>query len=416
MGHLIPSVVAIFFSSLAVSSGFELYSKGLDQVDEISKFKCVQEGRFSHPKTCGSYIECVRSKKGTFKRRFGNCHGSIFNETLKHCVQDEEELHCKRSSRVAREIKSDSMLNSLCNTIQYGFVCADCKTTVNCVEGVAYIDACGAGEMCAEKSEFNGAVCYPNQPESCTCTKEQTFRIDHYNPKMFFYCNTVGDEPDLYQCPDGRIFDEGIGQCTNGLGLPECQTKGHFALQSDCSRYYTCIEHKHGWMQKPFTCNDSFMFNEFTSQCEDPCTWNSGMFTCQKEGRFPDPLSCAHYYECVQQDQSFRQYRRQCPSGTEWDEEARGGVGHCVKKVVSTCSPVVVNKCKIPDGWCAAVETGTEEVEVATTVSPEQVIEIKQLREEKQSLENEKELVNRHLSALSDTRSVLGREDRYDKL
>ncbi|XP_068232031.1 uncharacterized protein [Palaemon carinicauda] len=322
-------------------------------------YLCPREGRFPHPWQCGKYVECIRdSKKGIFRKRFKNCHGAVFNSTRKICMMTEEGDECASRPRTARSLTVDRRFSSICDSRRNGFFCADCKTVVNCIEGVAFVENCGTSDTCSKKDAFGGAICYPTPEPSCSCSRANAFFIDPYDTQMFFFCSATEAEPDMYHCPGEMIFDESTQQCKNANGFSPCMEAGVFAYHDDCTQYYTCIASQNGWIQKPFSCSDGLMYNEIKGQCEDPCSWDTGKFTCQREGRFSDPLSCDKYYECVLlSDGSFRQDQRQCPHGYEW-VQSELGVGRCGKGPSPNCQPLTLTKCIIPD-TCSEAPAGS---------------------------------------------------------
>ncbi|XP_064079291.1 uncharacterized protein LOC135196416 [Macrobrachium nipponense] len=313
------------------------------------------EGRFAHPQQCGGYMECIRNpKEGVFKKRFGNCHGAVFDSETKACVEAAEAQECTRTARTTRALPVDRRFSSFCSEKVNGFFCADCKTVVNCINGVAFTEDCSSLNTCSERTDFGGAVCYPTPDEKCACSAANSFSIDAYSKQAFFFCRAAGADPDIYQCPEDMEFDPETKQCKNTDGFPPCTETGVFAFHADCNRYYTCIASQNGWIQKPLLCDINTMYNEITGACEDPCSWETGQFTCPQNGRFPDPLSCDSYYQCIQlPDNTFRQEHRQCPNGYQWDKEALENKGNCVKGTVSSCKPLVVSKCTIPES-CSA--------------------------------------------------------------
>ncbi|ROT74835.1 thrombospondin [Penaeus vannamei] len=312
-------------------------------------FECQAEGRFPHPKDCSSYVDCVLSPLGHFLQIKDSCNGGSYNEHLKTCVSDKE---CKNSFRRGRALISDHTYQHMCSEGN-GFLCADCMTMISCVDGVAYSHPCSAGSTCAELEVFGGGVCYPERPEECACPEANTFRVDHYDSKKFFYCNDSWSTPEMFECPEETAFDETTTQCVNKENLPECERSGMFAIASNCSQYYTCIASKDGWIQKALSCDTpDFMYNEASGSCEDPCSWDEGAFSCQAEGRFPDPRDCQRFFECIAVGDGFRVFSRECPAGYHWDSISQG-VGLCTKTTDgSSCKAFTPNKCVIPENMC----------------------------------------------------------------
>lgn len=248
----------------------------------------------------------------------------------------------------------------MCPENRNGFFCATCKTLVQCIDGKAYPEQCRSGDFCDLRLEFGGAVCYPNHPVNCTCQEANTFSVDLYSQEDFFFCGKANEDPEMRQCPRGEIFDEGISSCRNRYYLPACTSTGVFANPANCTQFYTCFYNINGWVQSSHSCNNSthsgLMYNEQTAQCEDPCQWRNLAFTCQKEGRFPDPFDCRRYFECVLEadGSAFRQVHHTCPEEYTWHPSRLDGYGLCVEAEANTaCAAVLpVSKCAVPEDRC----------------------------------------------------------------
>ncbi|CAL4090053.1 unnamed protein product [Meganyctiphanes norvegica] len=249
-------------------------------------------------------------------------------------------------------------LQQFCNNAEDEFICADCKTLVICIDGKPYTEPCEYGSVCSMKRSFKGGVCYPGEPAECTCNKADIFRRDYYNPSKFLTCGIEGSEPIIHTCPEGLVFNEQKRACGTEIES-SCTASGTFAVEDDCSRYYSCIFTTGGWVQKEFTCRNNTMFNEETGICEDPCDWYSGHFSCEAEGRYANPSDCTKYYECFAERHNpdiFIWVEHECPEGYEWNQMVKSGVGHCVASGTAKdkCVPQKPNQCKIPDEWCKA--------------------------------------------------------------
>ncbi|XP_063859543.1 uncharacterized protein LOC135100503 isoform X2 [Scylla paramamosain] len=327
------------------------------------RMNCQSIGRFRHPYDCGKFVDCLPDPEtGKLYSREGSCNGQAFHPTFKKCGSIDKVKGCK--PRSGRAIAANHKLDYVCEGASSEFVCADCKTLVNCINGTAYPEPCASGDLCAVKdAQFGGGVCYPSEPIECMCEHPNEFKVDYYDETRFFFCENQGSDPVIYQCPDDHLFVPSLSQCRSYAGLPECTSIGVFANELNCSQYYTCIFTTNGWVQKPSSCDNEthsgLMYNEQTGKCEDPCTWDTGKFSCSVEGRFPDPVNCNAYYECVEDDSyesGLRQTHHSCPDGYEWDPTAREAFGHCVVQGTrkAKCSPVKENKCFIPQDQCNA--------------------------------------------------------------
>ncbi|CAL4065159.1 unnamed protein product, partial [Meganyctiphanes norvegica] len=333
------------------------------------ELECQAEGRFPHPGDCGSFVDCTPVEDGDFLLKTRSCGGRAFHPTMKKCVDLEKVAGCK--PRAPKALQSDPKLKHICEGVDGDFVCGDCVTLVNCIDGTAYPEPCEHDTMCAIKNTFAGGVCYPQEPLECTCEKPNVFHKDYYSISKFFFCETEGSKPQVHACPEGMRFDDEKRQCANINGLPACNTIGVFANEKDCTEYYTCIFATDGWVQKPFSCSnetsDHLMYNEVSGQCEDPCDWKAEEFTCSSEGRFSDPTDCSKYYECISDPAvtageevpgvpEFISTHHECPEDYVWNQTVKNGFGHCVPSDAESCKPIVSNSCSVPAEWCEAVE------------------------------------------------------------
>ncbi|XP_064078618.1 uncharacterized protein LOC135196093 [Macrobrachium nipponense] len=243
----------------------------------------------------------------------------------------------------------------LCRELWNGFYCANCKTLVHCIEGEAQVETCSEGDTCLKTPDFGGAVCQPVMRENCACSGDNKFHADAYDPRAFFFCRDELSEPEMHQCSIDKEFDALKQQCVSRDGLPECVVPGIFSDYRNCSQYYSCIVVQDGWVKRSYSCKKGTMYNEDTGLCEDPCSWPSEKFTCKAEGRFPDPLSCKNYYECVSlpDGSTLRQYHKQCPHGYAWKHDAQSGRGRCVGQAEASCSPVKLGRCVLTELKCS---------------------------------------------------------------
>lgn len=251
----------------------------------------------------------------------------------------------------------DPSLDYVCHDHPNQYVCANCKTLVNCVNGRAHPRTCGFGDFCFSNQEaFGGDVCYPGRPKGCVCEEANVFYQDAYDAEAFFMCDEFR-EIVMHYCPDGHWFDASRVECRSSSGLPSCTTPGTFAVESDCRRYYACVLTTEGFLQHEFRCpdyNGRLFYNEEKGLCDDPCDWRPPEFECSSEGRFADPTDCRQYFVCTWDASvnTYRQVLQKCPDGFEWQQMLRTGVGHCTTMMTVQCTPVTTTKCTLPPGLC----------------------------------------------------------------
>lgn len=258
-------------------------------------------------------------------------------------------LQCVLSRHTRSVFPEFNPYSYLCEAQPDGFLCANCKTQVMCVQGQAFVRHCTEGDFCLGKTEFGGGVCYPGAPLQCTCEKPHEFRVDYYDPQRFFACKDAYSEPVAYKCLDGMVFDESSSQCLNNAGFPPCTVSGTFANPNNCGEYYTCIALRHGYLQRFSMCSNNTLFNEKTQTCEDPCIYQ---FECQVDGRFSDPFNVRYYFECFKQsDGRMMKFRYACPEGYIWYTE-NPGVGRCVEDNGDYYYENPFSNCNNPENLC----------------------------------------------------------------
>ncbi|KAF2359348.1 Chitin binding domain [Trinorchestia longiramus] len=321
----------------------------------LAGFECPEEGRFSNPIDCTSFYTCLLGEDGEFISSKGSCKGYAFDPERQTCVSPDKVPGCH--ARDSRQIATDPRYDDLCE--MDNFVCSDCKTVINCVDGKGFVDSsCPNDFTCQSPDAFNGtSTCYPTAAAEteCKCTEAGTFKVDPWNENAFVFCPMVDSDPMVHHCPGEMTFDSDLLECVNSDGIPACTESGVFANPMNCTQYYTCIPTSSGMVQKTLTCEDSsLMYNEVTKECSDPCSWPKSTFECSAEGRFPDPANCENFFLCIadpKNEGQFIQSPRKCPPNYIWDPKAPNG-GHCASvndEKTTKCTPVTDNKCNIAD-------------------------------------------------------------------
>ncbi|XP_042885175.1 cartilage oligomeric matrix protein-like [Penaeus japonicus] len=306
--------------------------------------RCLGEGRFPNPSTCGEFFDCIPDGSGGYESLLNDCNGFAYDATSRTCSG---EIECH--SRSSRSVTTAYHLYSyLCEGQPDAFVCADCRTMVMCVKGQAFVRQCTSGKACYVSATFGGGVCYPGLPAECTCQKADVFVRDMYDPQKFFSCSATGAVPDNHVCPDGMVFDESTVRCRNQASVPACSRPGTFANLDNCAEYYSCMPLKHGWLQRLFMCSNGTLYNEVSGACEDPC---ASQMVCYEEGRFPDPHDRRNYYECLTIGNRIHRMRYQCPHGYVWKVADSGNGGSCVEDSGLTLHDYST-RCSIPSGMC----------------------------------------------------------------
>ncbi|XP_071513114.1 uncharacterized protein [Panulirus ornatus] len=326
-------------------------------------YDCDAAGNHSLPgRECTSYVECLAKEDGRgmvpVER---SCSAQMaFSPILRRCVDDALVKGCNRTVRLLDLLEMhDPSLDYMCSDAPNQYVCANCKTLVNCIDGRAYPSRCEVGDFCLSNWDaFGGDVCYPGRPKGCACGETNVFYQDVYDAEAFFKCDESG-ETDMHYCPVEHWFDATAVECRSSRGLPSCTVPGTFAVHSDCRRYYACIVTRGGgFLQHEFRCPDHdgiLFYNEQIGRCDDPCHWKPPEFECSSEGRFADPTDCRRFFVCTWDAESaaFRQVSRQCPEGFEWQQLLRSGVGHCADRGTVPCTSATTSQCILPPGLCS---------------------------------------------------------------
>lgn len=240
--------------------------------------------------------------------------------------------------RESRKYSVHTRFSALCSSNpNTKYLCADCGTSVMCSEGKAYPIKCEKDLRCSTNiTKFEGAICYPEYIDKCSCPKAKTYFQDPYYNGTFFFCNEKDSIPMFYHCQSNMYFNEKAKSCTNEDGLPACSEWGVFPYPDTCNKYYTCTFALEGWIQTRLQCPHNELLNVETGNCENPCNRTSNEFKCEEEGRFENPKHCNQFYECIKNATGgLREIKRSCPPNYHWNKSTH----LCVKSENSDCKP-----------------------------------------------------------------------------
>ena len=265
-------------------------------------------------------------------------------------------MTCPR--RLERKDTASSELNFLCTNTS-GFACADCRTLIYCIDGLAYADPCSSNNFCGTRNGFKGPVCHHQQPEECSCTSGETLKPDPNNEHRFLECRSGSEGvPVVRQCMFNQVYDKEIGFCKDKDERYSCTRMGVFADPSSCSGYYACIMAPSGWIQNKFQCENDMFFNEQNIKCENPCEWIDSSFSCKEKGRYPLFMDCSLYYECSKANNSWMRTFRKCPEGFYWKQDEQFADGFCIEQAYSTCMPSEIMGCNFSISQCFPEDVG----------------------------------------------------------
>lgn len=212
-------------------------------------------------------------------------------------------------------------------------ICADCKTSITCLDKLAYISKyCKTATTCQDVTNLGG-VCYltaldaaTTPADSCKCTEANPeLKKDPRNQYGFVLCTTTDADPKVFKCSPPEEYDVTDKVCKNpnDLTTPPCVEAGTFPITPTCTDYYVCVQSQGNLVQQKYTCPAGQHFDELTGACSLKSSWTtSTTFTCTAEGLFPSPDDCDDYYICVATNvakDTFEFYKTTCPEGTIFD-------------------------------------------------------------------------------------------------
>lgn len=290
---------------------------------------CKEEGRFPHPDSCGSYVDCLPGPGDDLVAREGDCHGFPFSPSLRRCVSHEEYPECvPKAARVAFPL---SDFDYLCDGGASSPGCIHCRLAYECIGGKAYIDPCLEGNTCSDDKLFGGGACLPYnftlvKSNKCDCS-QLGLAPDSYNSTYYLYCdpNSAPDVVEVYSCEEGKTFSNVTNDCeeaacSNEPVVPACNGQtGTFVNPNQCSWYYTCLPD--GSSRSSCCSEPGQYFNEASLACEDACVLANNTAPASpctgKEGKFPDLSDCTKFVYCDTSNTPIK--TQSCPSGTYFE-------------------------------------------------------------------------------------------------
>ncbi|XP_042867434.1 uncharacterized protein LOC122250165 [Penaeus japonicus] len=313
-----------------------------------SPLQCREEGRFPHPDSCGSYVDCLPGPGDEMVAREGDCHGFPFSPALRRCVSHEEYPECvTKAARIAFPLSDFDYLCAEGASVG----CVHCRLAYECIDDKAYIDPCQAGDTCSDYPLFGGGACLPynytlGKSSKCDCSQIGT-TPDSYNTTYYLYCdpNSAPEVVEVFTCKEGKTYSNVTNTCESAAcseepPVPACNGQtGTFVNPNQCSWYYTCLP---DGTSRSSCCGDAKQyFNENSKACEDACALASSTAPANPcdgstEGKVADPSDCTKFVFC--DNGSTEPIKTQsCPSGTYFDTSSCV-VGECPNpSIYSTC-------------------------------------------------------------------------------
>ncbi|XP_037789558.1 uncharacterized protein LOC119585015 [Penaeus monodon] len=319
------------------------------QTAYVSSQLCTEEGRFPHPDSCGSYVDCLPGAGDEMVVREGDCHGFPFSPSLRRCVSHEEYPECvTKAARVAFPL---SDFDYLCDGGASTVGCIHCRLAYECIGNKAYIDPCAEGDTCSDYVPFGGGACLPYnftlvKSDKCDCS-QIGLAPDSYNSTYYLLCdpNSAPGVVEVFSCDEGKTYSNVTNNCeaaacSSEPAVPACNGQtGTFVNPNQCSWYYTCLP---DGSSRSSCCGEARQyFNETSQTCVDACALANSTAPASpcdgvSMGKFADPADCTKYVYC---DTSTTPIKTQtCPSGTYFD--GSGCVaGECTNQVNAADCP-----------------------------------------------------------------------------
>ncbi|XP_076059532.1 uncharacterized protein LOC143036169 [Oratosquilla oratoria] len=308
---------------------------------------CTIAGQIAHLGVCDEYINCIPHSNGTFDERVKNCNGRSYSDGK--CDYDGPICTGRSLRQLSVPVPE---LNYMC-VEGFASECHNTKLAVECVDGVAYPEACGDNEVCDKLAIFNeAALCLPNLdpleiiPEVLCSSSNLEIKADPYNTSMYLFCPSGNQGiPEVKFCGDGRLYDPDTKTCVSDSestcgsppSFPSCDSMGSFVHPQNCSWGYTCLFNSGSWEVSSECCPiEGEIFNQRKGICESACTSLSEPFTvCPDVGLYVDPVDCTKYYVCTTTDEAPQQ-EKTCPNGKSY-VTGEGCVGECERDPMSHC-------------------------------------------------------------------------------
>ncbi|CAG9133347.1 unnamed protein product [Plutella xylostella] len=379
---------------------------------------CESEGFYGEPNDCKKFYRCVDDGKGGYTKYDFICgDGTAWDQEIQGCNHETET--CKRNSPAettetqtthktpdsstetekttesgkptTTTEKSDSATSNnggTCTSDGFYANPNDCKKFYRCVSDgkggfTKYDFACGEGTMwvqeiqaCDHDNDVNSCSkqSVSTQPDSTSTTTQPQISSSTTSQPHTSESSTTSTSTTTIAQPDA---DEYQGESPASSG-GECQSEGFYGNESDCTKFYRCVDNGNGGYTKyDFTCGEGTawdsniqtcnhisevqgcngqsqtqpaMQDEMSSTSEGTTTKASGSSTesskpsdgttssgtesssqsskpanndkCTEEGYYGNSEDCTKFYRCVDNGNGgYTKYDFDCGEGTIWDQD-----------------------------------------------------------------------------------------------
>ncbi|KAG1656232.1 hypothetical protein GQR58_024061 [Nymphon striatum] len=126
------------------------------------------------------------------------------------------------------------------------------------------------------------------QTFTCSATSRD-FEPDPVDCSRFYRC--VAGQTFSFRCPYPLKFDSTTGSCSRKpctIPAYKCTANGYFPDNTDCKKYFHCIDGGWGFITYHRTCQQGSSFNPLSRRCEAGAVCNSNGGTETEQERTPD--------------------------------------------------------------------------------------------------------------------------------
>ncbi|CAB3368196.1 Hypothetical predicted protein [Cloeon dipterum] len=294
---------------------------------------------------CTAYWLC---KGGVLALSRTCAEGTLFNGLM--CVPGAlVECRPQPPAQQALDLPKDACLG-LNDGVHRDYLRGGCSSYLMCENGKVI----QRGE-CPTSMSFNGLTCV-NQAEVTSCGHNSIEEIPSCSSspgvsstpscRGYFYCSAAGVRSQIYECPNGQIFNITTQKCSPGSSctpplLNSCfnKTDGYYqdALSSGCRSYLYCFQGK----AITYLCPEGYAYNGTTCLVDTSfeCPYWSSDCIGKSNGYHADSSSaCRQYFFCLDEN---RIRTLTCSNGRIFDGSKCTPKGHCpaaVKNGHSDCA------------------------------------------------------------------------------
>uniref|UniRef100_A0A1Q3FR02 Putative conserved secreted protein n=1 Tax=Culex tarsalis TaxID=7177 RepID=A0A1Q3FR02_CULTA len=198
---------------------------------------------------------------------------------------------------------------NFCEATGHYVQCDSCSSYVVCLAGLQSNSGCPANKPFCNNNKCSAFPDYRACPVSSLNCTGTGFYPDPKACQFFHYCQAVGNQSDVYECPGNYVFNPETALCRRATNesscfIVHCDPNKILQRFGNSTKYFAYCREQEILMAK---CDDFNVFNG--SRC---------VFECPKEGLFahPDP---ARYYSCYFVGEQLVAQQVYCPYNRVFD-------------------------------------------------------------------------------------------------